>query len=520
MDLKELREALAKRGLKAEATDEEVLAFAAKVLADDAKARLVKPDGEGDAKDGPGDGDGEGEDAKVPAAKRSEDPKTLTFEEGMRRERERTRAIHQMCSRFDATREIAQDLCSRGLTVEQAREEVLTKLSEAWPSHRADGRIHVGLEEHTKWARAAEDKLALRTPWGPSAIKDEKRVAAANEIEEMSLLDLARGALQRIGVRTKGMGKDALIERAISHGSSDFPNLLMNVANKALLAGYAETPATWRQFVRVVSRPDFKLGYMVRLSDAGDLIETGDMEPMPESSFDDRSDSFAIATYSRRFGLSRRAIINDDLSAFDEIPRAMGAAAKRVPGNLYYALLMSASGVGPTMAEDSKALFATDHPSGANYIATAGAIAIATLGAAKKLMRMQTGFIAGGETPPILNLTPKYLLVPAALEGVALQYTTQLIPNQSSNVVPQWQTALQVVVEPKLDGGTDGTVNWYLISDPALLACAQVAFLDGKEEPTMIRQEGTNILGVEWGVYFDCGVKFVDHRGMFRQKGS
>lgn len=438
----------------------------------------------------------------------------------IRAERARVKEIREMCARFEPAAELVDGLIDSGASVEQARAAIFEKLGTAWPCHDSVRRVEVGEEEKTKWARAAEDKLALRTQWGPSEIKDEKRVAAASEVECSRLVDLARESLRRAHVDTRRLNESEMISRAISHSTSDFANILSNVANKALVKAYSEAPSTWRPFVNVVSLSDFKSKSVVKLSDAGDLIETKELEPMPETSFSDTAESYALSTFSRRFGISRQAIINDDLSAFDRIPAAMGAAARRVPAKLFYDLLVSSSGVGPTMAEDSQALFSASHTSGSNYLAAAGAIAIATLSAAKALIRLQKTMVATGETAYPLNLTPSYLLVPTALEAVALQYTTQITAAVNSNVLPGWIPSLQVVVEPRLDSATNGTTAWYLVVPPSQISCAEVAFLGGKEEPTMIRQDGTNILGVEWGVYLDCAAKFVDHRGWFRQRGA
>ena len=44
----------------------------------------------------------------------------------------------------------------------------------------------------------------------------------------------------------------------------------------------------------------------------------------------------SLATYGNIFSVTRRAIINDDLSQLTTIPQAMGRAAARTVGNLVY----------------------------------------------------------------------------------------------------------------------------------------------------------------------------------------
>jgi hypothetical protein len=256
-----------------------------------------------------------------------------------------------------------------------------------------------------------------------------------------------------------------------------------------------------------------------KLGDSGDLQLTPELTPMAEGSIPETGESYSIATYAKRFGISRQAIINDDLSAFDTIPSLMGAAARRLVAKLFYDLLTSAAGVGPTMAEDGAALFATAHTSGANYTAGVLVLDVAGLGTAQKLMRLQKGFVAAGEVAPTLNLQPAFLLVPAALEVAAKQAVAQITPALVSSVNP-FAGQLQVITEARLDAGTNGTTAWYLIASPGQFAGAEVAFLNGQETPNMVRQEGSNILGIEWGVFLDVGVKFVEHRSWYRAKNA
>jgi hypothetical protein len=269
----------------------------------------------------------------------------------------------------------------------------------------------------------------------------------------------------------------------------------------------------------VVSAPDFKNMPRYKLGDAGDLVLTPEGVPMAEGTVPEAKASYAVLTYTKRFGITRQAIINDDLNALDQIPALHGAAARRTVNRTFYALLTSASGVGPTMDEDSLALFATTHPSGANYTAAVLALDVAGLGVGKKLMRLQAGLAGTGEIPPVLNITPRYLLVPASQEVAALQLMAAINPAQLSSVNP-FAGSLQIIVEPLLDGGTNGTTAWYLVADPSSFAGAEVAFLNGVREPTMIRVDGDNVLGVQWGVYLDFGFKFVEHRSWYRARNA
>ena len=67
------------------------------------------------------------------------------------------------------------------------------------------------------------------------------------------------------------------------------------------------------------------------LSEAGDLELIPELGNYPTTAFSESQESIQLATYGKKFGISRQAIINDDLDAFSTIPARMGRAAARKP---------------------------------------------------------------------------------------------------------------------------------------------------------------------------------------------
>ena len=85
----------------------------------------------------------------------------------------------------------------------------------------------------------------------------------AREFRGLTLLELARHALDWRGIATRGMSKmelatEALIGRSGLHSTSDFPLILANVANKTLRAAYDTTPRTFTAWARQAVITDFK----------------------------------------------------------------------------------------------------------------------------------------------------------------------------------------------------------------------------------------------------------------------
>jgi len=198
-------------------------------------------------------------------------------------------------------------------------------------------------------------------------------------------------------------------------------------------------------------------------------------------------------------------LINDDLGAFVAMTGQFGRAAAEFEAQYLVTLLAS----NPVMA-DTKALFHTGH---GNLAGTGAAISIASLGTAKQAMRLQKGL--DGTTP--IDATPKHLIVPAALETIALQYLAQTTPNQSSLVNP-FAGQLSLIVDPRLDALS--ATRWYLAADSATVEGLEHAYLQGQEGPYIEQRLGFEVDGVEMKCRLDFGAGFTDYRGWYSNPGA
>ncbi|MFM7403784.1 MAG: hypothetical protein ACKO1N_06750, partial [Erythrobacter sp.] len=84
----------------------------------------------------------------------------------------------------------------------------------------------------------------------------------AREYRGMSLVEIARETLQQVGVRTRGMTANEVVQIALRnagpHGTSDFPLILANVAGKRLRQAYTSAPRTFERWTRGITTTDFK----------------------------------------------------------------------------------------------------------------------------------------------------------------------------------------------------------------------------------------------------------------------
>ena len=217
------------------------------------------------------------------------------------------------------------------------------------------------------------------------------------------------------------------------------------------------------------------------------------------------------------FALTRQMIINDDLGAFGEIPRLIGIGAGDAINDAVWPLLLSlvASGFFSAGSKNYKA--------GADT-----ALSIDSLSVARQLFRKQSK--PGKNTKRPLGILPQILLVPSALEDLAVQImkSKELLVTTAEGVsVPKTnpQAGRYKVVSTEYIGGeflaNGSDLAWYLLADPRILAALEVAFLNGKDNPTVERADADfNTLGVQFRGYIDFGTREQDKRAAIKMKGE
>ena len=216
-------------------------------------------------------------------------------------------------------------------------------------------------------------------------------------------------------------------------------------------------------------------------------------------------EAYKVETFARKIGVTRQVLVNDDLGAFADLSRRMGQAAAETEAKTLVDLLEANNGNGPVM-EDGDTLFHADH---GNKAASGGAIADATLSAARLAMRSQTGL--SGQR---ISATPRYLLVPPARETTAEKWLATIAAAKASEVNP-FAGSLSLVVEPRLASAT----RWYITADAAEIDGLEYAYLAGGEGPQVELKSGWDVDGVEVRVILDFGAGFIDRRGWYANAG-
>lgn len=418
----------------------------------------------------------------------------------IKEERERSQAIRVAVrsAGFDVT--FADQLIDEGVAVDAARAKVLEKLAERTEqtpvSSRAD--IHTIRDEtETRRNMMAEAILHRAKP-------NDKLSDGARQYAGLTMIDLSRECLEVQGVKTRGLDRMQIAGRAFE-ATSDLPNILANVANKSLRKAYEAAPRTFTAWASQSSAPDFKTISKMVMSDAPALEAVTENGEFKRGYVTDGKETYQLATVGKIIGLTRQAIVNDDLSAFTRIPAMFATAAANYESDTVYGILTANAALA-----DSVALFHATH---ANLTGTGTAISVTSLGVARTLMRKQKTIKS-----VVMNLRPRFLIVPAALETIAAQYVSaNYVANQSSTINP-FAGAFEVISEARLDDNS--ATAWYLAADPSVIDTIEYCYLEGQNGVYIETRQGFDVDGMEIKARLDFAAKAIDYRGLYKNVGA
>ena len=377
------------------------------------------------------------------------------------------------------------------ITAEQAKDKLLAKLGAGTtPSATAmpyagNGNIVGDSVKQSLLARAGIDK--------------DKADAKDNAYNAMTLRELARASLVDRGISVSGHNAMSMVGLAFTHSSSDFGQILIDVAHKSLLKGWETAAENFDQFTSHGTLTDFRPAKRVGLGDFGYLPQVGEGEEYTYGTIGDEGASVALATYGQLFSITRQAIINDDMNLLTKIPEKMGQAARATIAKLVFALL-----TGNAIAQDGKALFDASHKN----TLTGAALDVTSI---DKAIQIMNGFVNARGEP--LAIEPEFMLLPTSLYTRAKQVLGSAsvegadansgIINPIRDIVPALKSARLQVADPK---------SWYLINKEAI----EVSYLDGIDTPYMEQQNGFTVDGVSTKVRIDAGVNVIDYRGIVK----
>lgn len=432
-------------------------------------------------------------------------------------ERSRVSAIADICK--GEFPEIEREAVKCGWTPQETSAKVLAALRAARPA----AGVNVIVRDRPEGAETRatiEAALCLRGGISPDTLEKSygaKTVEAGGKAMDMPLKEVLHACLDMEGIAHGRTVDNETIRAAFSTVS--LPGILSNVANKKLLDSYRAQPVIAQRLCTSGDLSDFKESERFRLTDVGDLLPVAPDGEIKEGGISEEAAKNQIDTYGKKFCLTRKMIINDDLGGFMRVPAAMGNRAARLIDQLFFARLLK----NPAQP-DGKALFSAAHK---NLLTGASsALSAESLKKAIQIFLDQTD----SDGQPI-SVEPRILLVPTALKHLAIELTkgaTLVVAGSTDKVVPALNVLadenLQVVSSPYLaNAAYDGAsaAAWYLFGQPGQVDTFEIGYLAGRRTPTVERGETDfNTLGLWFRVYFDVGVREQDHRGMVRANGQ
>lgn len=419
--------------------------------------------------------------------------------------------ILDLCQRHGFDNAFSADLIRRCVSLGDARVAILDQLA---TRDNAGGRRSEPVFAQARGESAVDisyrdgvtNALMHRYQPGGNPLTDQGR-----NFRGMSLLEIGRESLERMGVSTRGMLKMELAGEVLRtragpgyHSSSDFPILLANVANKTLRNAYESTPRTFTGWARQASATDFKQVQRTQIAGAPDLIRVPESGEFSYGTIGEGREVYALTTFGRIISMTRQTLINDDLDAFTRIPTAFGASAADLESDLVYQILMS----NPLMG-DALALFVAGH----GNIGTAAAITEASLAEAYRSFGNQRG-IEGRQ----VSVQPRFLITPPGTRSVEARKNVTATTPAAVAGVNAFAGRLETIEEPRLIPAA-GADPWFLIADPSRVDTVEYAYLEGSNGIFTETRQGFEVDGIEIKARHDFAAKAIDWRGMFRNLG-
>jgi hypothetical protein len=326
----------------------------------------------------------------------------------------------------------------------------------------------------------------------------------AEEWRGASIPALAAACLEARGERV-GRHDPAheLITRALT--TSDFPLVLGATVGRILQARLEAAPGAVRAICARREARDFRQGQFIEFAGPASLarvLESGEIQTAPPN---ERGTTYAVQTFARQMRITRQALVNDDLAAFDMATVFANAVTATEAAEFVKMFATNGAGWGPTLP-DGQPLF---HSTRGNV--SAGTVSTAGIAAGRQVMRGQRD-ASGNLVAP----APAVILVGPAGETAAEAAVSDLALATTEAERPVFSGKLRVLTEPRLEGAP-----WFLFADPTVqpvLALIYLARTGGVPQVTEYRVADFD--GVAWNIVHDFTIAPMTHVGAVRLTGA
>jgi predicted RecA/RadA family phage recombinase len=362
------------------------------------------------------------------------------------------------------------------------------------------GRVEVGRDDLEKKRDAITSALFHRM------VQTQEPPAELGELRGRSIIDQMRFLLAARSSHREAFGlhRDEVLRRSL-HSTADFPELLQESGRRSLRESYAKQPTTYERFTRSGTLTDFKALKRIQTGDAPKMLEVPEGAEIKVGTMGTEAELVSLLTYGRAVGLTRQAIINDDLDSFSRLIAGQARTVAQLVERLAYTELTSGTVGGSSIYSTSSPNRKNVKSGGASAL-TADANGIKALAALAELIENQIG-ITSEDEEDFLGLQPKLLIVPTGLRVIAEQLTSAVSVTEQKNVNP-YRGQLEVVASPRLNAAPTA---WYLSVDPNQFDTIEVDWLDGNAGPQLSMKESFETRGVQFNCWAEVGAKTIDY---------
>ena len=240
-------------------------------------------------------------------------------------------------------------------------------------------------------------------------------------------------------------------------------NMAVDAMNKVVMTQMSDlTFGRWCEQVAVPIPNDGSVQSMklITFGGIGDLPTVSEGAAYTELTVDDVRETASFTKKGGYVGITMEMIRNSSIVEIQAVPRALAIAAVRTRSAAVSTIFTSNAGVGPTLAQDSTALFHADH----NNIGTT-----ALAQAEWRVIRSECFQHTEVNSSKVLGVYPKFALLPAELydaalvifgygDGVPTSYTPEaedrglVDPRPIPLIVPDWTDAnnYAYLVDPRV----------------------------------------------------------------------
>lgn len=437
-------------------------------------------------------------------------------------ERARSTEIRALVTKHNLGSAYADELINDGtINLATAREKILDKLAERSDSQQIghNNGIIMGKDSRDKFMEGAANWILVRAGVAQmvenaARLKGETLRIDPGEFRGASMASLAGESLQIMGQRVTSRDPRVIIGdaftavNAITQGTGDFPLLLENALHKIVLASYATTPDKWTKFCGKTSVSDFKVNNMYRLGTFGVLDSLNELGEFKQKAIPDGArEKLQANTKGNIIGISRQALINDDMGAFNGFAVDLGRAAKLTIEVDVFAYINS----NPTTG-DGQPFFSAAH---GNLMAAGAPPTVAEIDLVRQKMASQKD-ISGND---FLEISPSIWLGPLALGGQARVSNGSQFDPDTANKLQRMNIALGIFDEIVDTARLTGT-PWYTFADPQVAPAIVVGFLNGVEEPFIDNEIGWRVDGTEVKVRIDYGIAGINPASAVKDPGQ